>query len=76
MYICIYVYMSNRCIYVYVRTASTASTVSLGAHLALIALTAFMSFGLALSLHLLEIELGMSLHWLSGVRMFKVRIVY
>eukprot|EP00601_Ochromonadales_sp_CCMP2298_P030629 CAMPEP_0173332564 /NCGR_PEP_ID=MMETSP1144-20121109/4420_1 /TAXON_ID=483371 /ORGANISM="non described non described, Strain CCMP2298" /LENGTH=516 /DNA_ID=CAMNT_0014277457 /DNA_START=53 /DNA_END=1600 /DNA_ORIENTATION=- len=45
---------------------------SLGAHLALIALTAFMSFGLALSLHLLEMELGWSLHWISGVRMFKL----
>lgn len=45
---------------------------SLGAHLSLISLTAFLSFGLSLVLHLIEIKLSISNHWLSGIRMFKL----
>eukprot|EP01032_Pedospumella_encystans_P008275 gene8275-9841_t len=55
-----------------VHEAGKTNNASLGAHLALIALTAFMSFGLSLSLHLIEIELKIDHHWLSGVRMFKL----
>ena len=44
---------------------------SLGAHLSLIALTVFMSFGVSLSARLAEIELGLPV-MLSGVRLFKV----
>lgn len=47
---------------------------SLGAHLSLIALTVFMSFGLSLSSRLIEIELGLPVA-LSGVRLFKVSMV-
>lgn len=43
----------------------------LGAHMSLIALNAFVSFALSLLLHLVEIEMGIQYHWLSGVRMFK-----
>lgn len=54
------------------QEAGKSNNASLGAHLALIALTAFLSFGVSLMLHLLEIQLGMTTHWLSGVRMFKL----
>ena len=48
-----------------------ASFASLGAHLSLIALTVFMSFGVSLASRLLEIELRLPV-MLSGIRLFKV----
>jgi Na+/glutamate symporter len=55
-----------------VKEDGKSSSASLGAHLALIALTAFLSFGVSLTMHLIEIQLHIEDHWLSGVRMFKL----
>lgn len=45
---------------------------SLGAHISLIALTVFMSFGVSLFCHLVENEVSDKHHFLSGIRMFKL----
>ena len=47
-------------------------SVSLGAHLSLIALTVFLSFGMSLFARILEIELNVEHRLLSGIRMFKL----
>jgi ESS family glutamate:Na+ symporter len=45
---------------------------SLGAHISLIALTVFLSFGVGLFSRLIEMEFGIDNNILSGVRMFKL----
>lgn len=45
---------------------------SLGAHISMISLSVFMSFGLSLSSRVAEIELGLSGRALSGVPLFKL----
>ena len=52
--------------------AKKANMASLGAHLSLIAMTVFLSFGLSLSARLIEIELKIQSHMISGIRMFKL----
>lgn len=49
-----------------------ASTVSLGAHLSLVALTVFLSFGASLVARVIEIELKIEHRFVSGIRMFKL----
>jgi Na+/glutamate symporter len=57
------------------REKESKGHASLGSHLSLIALTVFMSFGVSLLCHLLEIELNVDHHFLSGIRMFKLAMV-
>jgi hypothetical protein len=54
------------------REASTKNYASLGAHISIIALSVFLSFGLSLSSRLAEIELQLNGRILSGVPLFKL----
>ena len=54
---------------------SSADIMSLGAHLSFIALAVFMSFGLSLVAHILEIELHWNRYVLSGVPLYKLSML-